>query len=286
MVRRTPEWFLTGSRLLFVPQPQQYIHWVSRVFGLRQMFLAALEYVPWTLDTIRLLMAGSYVALGFRVKTSNLLISTVCRVSPTTPSLLLFYSTASSLFLWVSFSSFTHHFQNLHFIFFYFQILKFGTWNLILALVFYSVVRIPFAEILFFHFYLWQTALSISILFSYFFMVVTTTIHSTNSSSTSPAMTPSLNPPVSQADLDGQTTQMNLHFDAIMLLLEDPTKLKDDLLTIKEEATNLCTTTDTLVHTLMIRTSLLITYHLASLIFFKTTQLFFLMLFVPLFNMN
>jgi hypothetical protein len=56
-----------------------------------------------------------------------------------------------------------------------------------------------------------------------------------SSSKHSTTMTPHPDPPVSQADLDAQTTQMNAHFDAIMLLLEDHDKLKADLGTIKEE---------------------------------------------------
>ena len=50
-------------------------------------------------------------------------------------------------------------------------------------------------------------------------------------------MSSSDNSTISRADLDAQTTQMNARFDAIMLLLEDHTKLKNDLRSVKEEVT-------------------------------------------------
>lgn len=57
-------------------------------------------------------------------------------------------------------------------------------------------------------------------------------------------MSPHPDLPVSRADLDAQTTQMKARFDAIMLLLEDHTKIKTDLHNIKEEVQLLRDTTD------------------------------------------
>jgi hypothetical protein len=75
-------------------------------------------------------------------------------------------------------------------------------------------------------------------------MVIITHSNLNNTTSTLAAMTPHSNSPVSWADLDTQTNQMNAHFDPFILLLEDQNKLKTDLHYVKEEVKLLQDTTN------------------------------------------